>query len=378
MFSFRFSSNFLLVHFLWVLAVPSSALILPPLDKIKMGMTSMLMEDCEDESEDCNFVWELDVTHGYQVARRVFETLAENGREDSKIWFPSFKNHQGETDRLAKALNENSALLGGLQVNCEHWPEVPATVLELSWSEDQFSEKNYAKESESTVVAAIKNTEDYVNDYISGLGLCPFTQSMERSAIGLENVGVHEGPVGIKHAANLPSCETTTPAAVMAALYWQGVTEIIERPETEVSTFLLIAPSCYDDDFEKFYTTCGSLIEQTTMLAPGSVGRVWFHPKYCLKQVGGEPKGGHAPPISEVEDLFDLYLAENISTARPEREEMEFAHDKTRWTPHATINLLRSTQLKRAKDNKMRAKIFPLNVLRVLANAGKKKLPAFL
>lgn len=41
------------------------ALILPPTDKIKMGLLEDLMEECEDESDDADadakFVWEFNV-----------------------------------------------------------------------------------------------------------------------------------------------------------------------------------------------------------------------------------------------------------------------------------------------------------------------------
>eukprot|EP00587_Corethron_hystrix_P006587 CAMPEP_0113317552 /NCGR_PEP_ID=MMETSP0010_2-20120614/12414_1 /TAXON_ID=216773 ORGANISM="Corethron hystrix, Strain 308" /NCGR_SAMPLE_ID=MMETSP0010_2 /ASSEMBLY_ACC=CAM_ASM_000155 /LENGTH=340 /DNA_ID=CAMNT_0000174555 /DNA_START=183 /DNA_END=1205 /DNA_ORIENTATION=- /assembly_acc=CAM_ASM_000155 len=338
-----------------------------------MGMTEILKEECEDESDDCDcaFVWDIDATRGHQVATKVFETLAECAKEDTKIWFPSFKNYQGEIDRLTEVLNENSALLGGLQTNCEHWPEVPASVIEVTWPDGQSSVECYEKESESAIEAAIKATENYVEEYICGIGLCPFTKSMKQAAVNLESVGVKEGPVGIRHAGNIPSSKAATPAAVMAAMYWQGVTEIIERPETEVSTFLLVAPSYYDDKFEAFFTACGDLIEKTTILSPGSVGRVWFHPQYKLSEVG-ESTGGHAPPISEIDDLFDQYLSRNPGIDRPPIEEIEFGHDKTRWTPHATINLLRSSQLKAAKDNQSRAKVFVSNILKILKKVKNK------
>jgi hypothetical protein len=74
-------------------------------------------------------------------------------------------------------------------------------------------------------------------------------------------------------------------------------------------------------------------------LSRGIVGRVWFHPKYSLQDVerAGTSRGGHAPPLEELRFLFD-----KNSMTRPSPDDMARANDKTRQTPHATINLLRT------------------------------------
>lgn len=67
---------------------------------------------------------------------------------------------------------------------------------------------------------------------LSGLGLCPFTKSMRLSALGLENAGVQPGPVKIRHSALIENLsKETAPSVAMAALYWGGVSDIIDRPE---------------------------------------------------------------------------------------------------------------------------------------------------
>ena len=50
--------------------------------------------------------------------------------------------------------------------------------------------------------------------------------------------------------------------------------------------------------------------------------------------------------------LFALrsYLAEHPGAEKPSPEGLARAHDKTRWTPHPTINLLRPRQLNIAKE----------------------------
>jgi hypothetical protein len=133
-----------------------------------------------------------------------------------KVWLPSCLNRQGEIDRLARSLNMNSERLGGLQVKCEHWPDVPAGVLEISWDEESPVEL-YKKESQEDVEKALQDTIHFVETRIAKLGLCPYTKSMKRAAIGLEALGVQQGPVVIRHAGELESSERATPAAVMGA-----------------------------------------------------------------------------------------------------------------------------------------------------------------
>lgn len=341
-----------------------SGLIIPPADKLKMGMVDMLEDECIDSSDGYTYHWEIDCVEGYQLATSVFKRLAECDRKSTRIWLPAFLNRGGEIGVLVDALNSNSDRLGGLESTCEHWPEAPASVIDLTWKAD-YPFEAYEKETTPQIDAAIAATEAYVDKYLVKLGLCPFTQSVQRSAMGLESVGVKEGPVIVKHCADTKSSDLATPAAVMAAMYWEGVTEIIERPEEEVATHLLLAPSCYDADFMAFCKSCDSLIEKTVRLSPGSVGRVWFHPEYNLDKLGPST-GGHAPPIEEIEGLIDNYIGTNPSLIKPEFADMTRAHDKTRWTPHATINLLRTSQLMAAKDKEDRGKLFARNVLSYL------------
>lgn len=358
-----------------IIHVVSSTLILPPMDKMKMGMTDMLEEECEDESDGFHFAFEVDVTKGYQLATRTFASIVERkdeGVDGSKIWFPAFKNHGGEIERLAEVLNNNSDKLGGLIVTTAHWPEVPASLLDISWtSNSPLLEDNgcYHMETKEDVELAIEATKCYVGDFLVKKGLCPFTKSIERAAINLDSVGVKEGPVVVRHVTDvLSSTCVTTPAAAMAYLYWDGVSEMIERDETDVATHLLVCPSVYDNDFSSFARVCNDLIEPTVSFSSGKVGRVWFHPEYSLQAVENDSlaRGGHAPPLEEVDELFGVYMSENPAVIKPDPEDVAWAHDKSRWTPHATINLLRSSQLKAASDNKMRSRIFPKNILSLL------------
>lgn len=387
---FAWNGGILLVAVISLVFVIGSSwgLILPPTDKLRMGMGEMLLEECETEAEEscCQFHWEEDVEEDYQLASSVFTKLAfcdrENLNGNMKLWFPRCRNRQGEIDRISNAINANSHRLGGVLSSFQHWPDAPASVLHFTWSDGEVDgDKGYKKEGEEEVAAAITATEDYVENRLVRLGMCPYTRSMTSAAIGLKAFGVNEGPVVIRHAAHIsdssststtPNAKFTSPAAAMAALFWQGVTELFERPEEEVATLLLLAPSVYDDNFEAFYKTCDDLIEQSVQMSSKTVGRVWFHPQYELSKVGYST-GGHTLPIDVVSGYMDEYLAEHTSLTRPNDDDFQRGHDGTRWTPHATINLLRASQLKKAKDNENRAKIYARNILQILDDEKNNK-----
>jgi hypothetical protein len=362
------SLSCLFLLLLCVSVFTAQALILPPRDRMRMGLfeAECLEEECQEASDGARFYYEVDVDKDYQLGASVFTRIAQCNREPTKIWLPSCLNRQGEIDRLTAVLNENCDRLGGVRASCEHWPEVPASVIDISWDSD-VDERVYAPEAPEVVQAAIKNTEDYVVNKVCKLNLCPYTKSMTRAAIGLEGVGVKEGPVVIRHAANaVESPSKASPAAILTAMYWQGVKELIERPEDEVATLLLVAPACFDIDFEAFYKTCDNLIEKSVTLLSGSVGRVWFHPQYELAQIG-YCTGGHTVPLHVVDQYMDDYLNEHPAVQRPAPEEIRRGHDQSRRTPHAIINLLRGPQLKKAKAKEKNHKfVYAKNILTLL------------
>jgi hypothetical protein len=346
----------------------SRALILPPVDRIRMGLfeSECLEDECREASEGFQFYYEIDVEKEYQLGASVFKRIAQCNREPTKMWFPKCLNRQGEIDKLTATLNDNSNRLGGLQASCEHWHESPASVISITWDED-VGEDVYVPETPDVVELASQNTEAYVMNKVGKLGLCPYTKSMTRAAIGLEGVGVKEGPVIIRHAANAVDFPAkASPAAVMCAMYWQGVQELLERPEEEVATLLLVAPAVYDNDFSAFHQTCDNLIEKSITLLSGSIGRVWFHPTYELAQVG-ESTGGHTVPLSVVERYMDEFLLDHPGVQRPSPEEMKIGHDLSRRSPNAMINLLRGPQLKKAQAKEKNHKhIYAKNIVTLL------------
>ena len=76
------------------------------------------------------------------------------------------------------------------------------------------------------------------------------------------------------------------------------------------------------------------------------IGRAWFHPEYDADQVGHtDVIAGHAVPHKIVEGFM-----KSLALERVEYEELARANNLVRETPHATINILRRSQLKAAAE----------------------------
>jgi len=352
----------LLPALLLLVPVPSFSLILPPSQKIKMGMGEQLKDECEDLSYDYDlpFFYGEGISEGHEVGKHLFESLTECAPEGGGlVFYPEYENYAGALEKVSATL-EQCKDLTGMSCTLTHWPDTPATCLRFEAMPDV---PLYDKEGDDDIESQIEDTKQYVDNTLSGLGLCPFTKSMKLSALGLESSGVQSGPVQVRHASKALSSPTSK-AAAMARMYWEGVNDILALPETEVATFLLVCPSL---NFKDYFTICDRLIEPCNCLAPGAVGRVWFHPEYKLSEVGYQ-SGGHAPPLSELKGLMTSYT-EKHPVGTPPDSDMERAHDLVRWTPHPTINLLRPKQLEvaREQDTKgLRGEVYPRNVVRIL------------
>ena len=206
---------------------------------------------------------------------------------------------------------------------------------------------------------------------------------MTRAAVGLDSVGVAEGPIVIRHAMEDASVTSagvgipTTDAVVLSLGFWKGVKDLATLPEREVATYLIIAPDSLDDDFLEFAAIFDELIEPSVKAvgAEAIVGRALFHPRYNSTLIGHDKVlAGHALPPTIVQGFVEQYatstnLEEN---AIPDVEMTTVANDAVRWTPHATINLLRRSQLTAAKEveaaspTKKPNWIYAKNVLRMM------------
>jgi hypothetical protein len=357
----------------WITAVTTithNLLLLPPAIRLGLGGEQELLKDCKAATVD-NFIWARDATHGHQVVTEVFRRMASE-TSSFTMWFPSFSDND-VLQELTRVLNDNANRLGGLTVQAKAWPKAPCHGLHLARSLTWPSECLMAEIStELSDESAISATRVWVEHTLCRLSLCPYTVSLSRAAVGLESANVNEGPVLIRP----PLFRSNSPAAaLLAATFWEGVSEIARTPEEEVATSLLIAPAVYDDKFVEFAAVCDDLIEASVQVvrADQIVGRAWFHPYYDAACVGHTTIiPGHALPATMVQGFIDTTMSD--STERPSLERLAQANDAVRRTPHATINLLRRTQLAAAKrveassTNKKPNAIYARNVMKILAD----------
>ena len=374
-------------------------LFLPPAARMKLGMDERLKQECRDRSpsDGVSFVWESTVTEGYEVATSIFQCLvkSDTAHPNTMVWFPRFDN-EVMLKALTTVLNDNSERLGLGAVRYSCWPATPATVVTLSTqsvsADSQVNAQNDCSNESSTSTtatdgAAITATKDWVDNTLGRLGLCPHTVSMTKAAVGLENVGVKRGPVVIRTCQDATTTESSlskttglrtipTDAARLSAAFWKCLSEMATTPEQDLATVLLLAPSAYDHDFLRFAAVCDKLIEPTVQATgvTSLIGRAWFHPLYDTAAVGHSSiLAGHALPASMVQG-FVRDQQQGKDSNGPKPQDIAIANDAVRWSPHATINLLRRSQLDAAKEAEAQATnrkpnaIYANNVLRILAD----------
>ena len=320
-----------------------------------------LQQECEERYPSS--IWADGVTEGYEVAAKVFDIMLSNinrNVEDAQcIWLPNMKSREATQmlSGLIDVLNANTKRLGGWSASLETWPISPTTGIILSGvsrTDAPLPMRLNAEEHRG----AIDATERWVNNTLGRLGLCPYTASMTRAAIGLDSVGVSSGPVVVRHTVPLSltdgNCSDNgiapTDAVILGASFWDAVMDLAHRPETEVATFLLVAPSSYDENFAEFISTCDNLLEGSckAVRADGIIGKAWFHPNYNSSVVGQESIiPGHALPAEMVKAFVEKYFGDmdELDLAAVSR-----ANDAVRHTPHATVNLLRRSQLRASKE----------------------------
>jgi hypothetical protein len=348
--------------------------MMPPSARWSLGQEDDLQKDCwQATAPDIAFSWENELDQcDYRLATRIFDILATG--ETTTLWLPRL-DQEKRLYPLVKVLNKNAELLGGIQVTTSAWPKTPATRIQISFQkETTSSEKSSSSENEApSIKAAIQSTEKWVENTLCKMKLCPFTFSLKRAPVGLDIMGVQEGPIVVRHSGDDTFSSTIPPAILLARAFWHGVTELAETPESKVATLLIVAPPIYDSQFLEFSAVFDNLLEPSIQAtgAEAIVGRAIFHPRYDSEQIGHTSVlPGHALPASMVEGFLNKYVEDDAK--KPDRKAIAKANDAVRWTPHATINLLRRSQLTAAKEaeaasaNKKPNWIYARNVLRIL------------
>jgi hypothetical protein len=325
-----------------------------------------LEKDCEAASKGFRSVFHPNDRQGYQVFTAVFRNILN--RVDSFLWFPAF-SETSALEGLVAVVNRNSDRLGGLEAQFKAWPLVPCPVVRISWSSEVPRDCVWAFDS---YPSAVSDTQKWVEGTLCRLKLCPYTAGLSRAAVGLEAVNIPKGSIAIRQCTKV----NVSAASVLAGMFWEGVSELATLSQQQVATLLLIAPAVYDKNFEEFVSTCDDLIEPSVQATKADqiVGRAWFHPLYDTKVVGHSSiLPGHALPSNMVEGFVQEQV---IADKKPNTEDIARANNAVRRTPHATINLLRRSQLKAAKQVEAVSSgskpnsIYVRNVLRILADGS--------
>lgn len=339
-------------------------------------------------NDNISFRWEPALSESYEVADVIFQEVArvlrdgydQNQRTSDEertvssldqlvLSFPSISRSE-DLDKLSSVLqsDECKQLLGVEDARAELYPSSPAPYLRIKFS-TQFTKGEAAKIDKNVVSNArsmptncpTTSTENWVNNFLGKYRLCPYTSSISRAAVGLLSVGVPVGGVHVRvESTNTESDPTSSRsynilrAAELVSSFWSEVVTLMHSAQEDWSTSLIVFPE-YDNEFESFVDVCDAIVEPTVVATQSTnvIGRAWFHPKYDADAVGhSEVIAGHAVPHKMVEGFMKSLHLSGGGNDRGllEYDELVEANNRVRRTPHATINILRRSQLSAAGE----------------------------
>jgi len=321
----------------------------------------------DKDSINYDIQWYPNLEEGYDIAAIIFQEVErvvvsqdDNDKQQSIILsFPSMKR-QDDLEKLAQVLKSDKCkeLLCIENAFAELYPSSPSPYLHITFctNVNAKSEVVYYEEVPNAEVRediSISATKDWVNNFLGKFRLCPYTSSVSRAAVGLSSVGV---PVGGIHVVKANSSDLNNDrvksqrAAKLVSAFWSEVVTLMQSSQDEWATSLVISPE-YDTDFESFANVCDSIIEPTVVETQSTefIGRAWFHPLYNADLVGhSEVIAGHSVPHKMVQGFMQLLAKDDESIL--EYDEIAKANDRVRQTPHATVNILRRSQLNAAAE----------------------------
>lgn len=314
---------------------------LPPRARLALRQEDALRDECAAAAAGASR-FEPRVEHSHEVAAVVLEAVARGDDATTTLWFPGVED-AAVVAAVAGVVAANADALGS-SAAARRWPSAPAPGVALSPSGGEAAAEDRGdvglfNSTRASDGAAVEASLRWVDDTLGALRLCPYTRGRARGAVGLEGVGVASGPVRAVAAA--PG------AASLAAAFFRAVGELTTTPERDLATTLLVSPA-YDGDFLGFVGVCDGVVEPLVAAtgAAAVVGRAWFHPSYEAAAVGHDAlKPGHALPSAVVRPFVEKYGAGDP----PSDDALAAANDAVRRSPHATINLLRRSQLDAAQ-----------------------------
>ena len=187
----------------------------------------------------------------------------------------------------------------------------PALVIETeAISEEESARAASLKTMESTfdqekTVGALKS---FIGRVVVGLEACPYTKSVDISAVGLEKQGVVPGPVGYRYSPTVDAC-------MAMSMFWNCICEMMSEPETNLSSIMLSLPGIGMGTSQEAHNRFAAVVELVgrylcLFRGDGSFGLVHFHPVYDRSTIHplDKPSYGHLPPISWCKFNISFYV----------------------------------------------------------------------
>ena len=230
----------------------------------------------------------------------------------------------------------------------------PALLIETEpRTEEEKVKAAFQRAMETTIdrektITALKS---FINRVVVNLEACPYTKSVDISAVGLEQRGITPGPVGYRFSP-------TTDACMTMSVFWNCICEMMGQPDENLSSIMLSLPGVGSEedgtDAHNRFAAVVELVGRYLCLFRGDAafGLVHFHPNYdrsLINPVNG-PSYGHLPPISWLRAILKMggheAKAETLSD-----EELALSNYQRR-APHTAINILRMNQVNAAAGPK--------------------------
>jgi len=229
----------------------------------------------------------------------------------------------------------------------------PALLIETKARTD---EEKTAASSQKSVESTFDNdkTVDALKSFIGrvvvGLEACPYTKSVDMSAVGLEQRGVTPGPVGYRYSP-------TTDACMTMSMFWNCICEMMSEPDANLSSIMLSLPGIGMGDSEEAHKRFAAVVELVgrylcLFRGDGSFGLVHFHPVYDRSTIHPlqKPSYGHLPPTSWLRPILKMG-GHGVEAEELSDDELALSNYQRR-APHTAINILRMSQVNAAAGAK--------------------------
>jgi len=161
-----------------------------------------------------------------------------------------------------------------------------------------------AFDKEKTITAL----KSFIGRVVVGLEACPYTKSVDLSAVGLEQRGITPGPIGYRYSP-------TTDACMAMSMFWNCICEMMSTPEVNLSSIMLSLPGIGMGATREAHNRFAAVVELMgrylcLFRGDGAFGLVHFHPAYDRSIIHplAKPSYGHLPPMSWRKwRIFPLY-----------------------------------------------------------------------